>query len=249
MADEKLITGDQQAKAAQATKFLAEANLMEQQAAKAAAEARKATAEAEAAESALEQVRISTDRELFKRQRELADDQHVGVFRFAQSVDSNGTAAIINHMVSWRRMNPDADEIRFIINSPGGEVVAGVSLFDFLRSLSSSGVHVTTVATGMAASMGAILTQAGDTRIIMPTASFMLHEAAFGAVGKTSEIEDRTEWVKMIQERFKFILAERSTLSAKQIGNRWTRKDWWMMPEEAVKLGFFDQIGDSENLL
>jgi len=229
-------------KQAQARKQLAEAGKLEQ-------EARKSAAEATAAESAAQQVVISTEREQWKRSRELLSDEILGVCRFTGEVSTQSVNGTIAHLVMWRRQNPDAKELRFIINSPGGSVVDGVHLFDFLRNLSESGIHITTVATGMAASMGAILTQAGDTRIIMPTASFMLHEAAFGAVGKTSEIEDRTKWVKMIQERFKQILAERSTLSAKQIDTRWKRIDWWMMPEDATKLGFFDQVGDAGFLL
>ena len=246
MADSRpldaLRTADIELKQAQARKQLAEAMKLDN-------EARKSAAEADAAEQAAEQVRYSTERERWKRERELLGDEHKGVFRFSGSVDSTSVNGTIAALVMWRRHNPDAEKLTFIINSPGGSVTDGVHLFDFIRDLSASGVHVTTVATGMAASMGAILTQAGDTRVIMPTASFMLHEAAFGAAGKTGEVEDRVAWVKMIQERFKHILAERSNLSEDEIEDRWSRKDWWMMPKDAVELGFFDEIGEAGQLL
>lgn len=237
-----LRTADIALKQAQAQKALAESMKVEN-------EARKAKAEAEAAENAAEQVKISTDRERWKRERELLGDEYKGVFRFSGSVDSASVQGTIAHLVMWRRHNPDATKLTFIINSPGGSVVDGVHLFDFLRDMSASGVHITTVATGMAASMGAILTQAGDTRLIMPTASFMLHEAAFGAAGKTGEVEDRVAWVKMIQGRFKHILAERSNLTEDEIEDKWSRKDWWMMPKDAVELGFFDDISEAGQLL
>ena len=231
-------------KLAQAAKYEAEASKLLE-------EARKRRAEANAAEDAAEQVAISTARERWKRERELLSDEERNVYRFSGEVSSQSVASAINSLVMWKRHRGDhASDLRFIINSPGGEITSGVSLFDFLRSLSASGVHITTVATGMAASMGAILTQAGDDRVIMPSTSFMLHEAAFGAVGKTYEIEDRTEWVKQIQDRFKKILAERSNLTEKQVENKWSRKDWWMTADTACdEFGFFDRIGDAHELL
>ena len=239
-----MTAADDVMKMAQAAKYEAEA-------AKFIEEARKRKAEADAAEDAAEQVKISTERERWKRERELLTDEERNVYRFVGEVSSSSVATAIASLVMWKRhRGDDAHELRFIINSPGGEITSGVSLFDFLRSLSASGVHITTVATGMAASMGAILTQAGDERVIMPSASFMLHEAAFGAVGKTHEIEDRTEWVKQIQDRFKRILAERSALTESEIEDKWSRKDWWMTAETACdEHGFFDRIGDAHELL
>jgi len=237
-------------KLAQAEKFLAEARKMLSDAERNASETRRADAEALAAEHAARQVVIATEREEWKRRVELSADTHRGCYRLFGPINDSSVAKAMDAVTIWRRLNPDASTFKFVINSPGGSVVDGVALFDALRSLSASGLRVVTVVTGMAASMGAILSQAGDDRIIMPNASFMLHEAAFMAGGKTSEVEDRTEWVRMIEKRFAEIIATRSVLSAKQLIARWSRKDWWMLADEATeKYGFFDRLGTEADLL
>jgi ATP-dependent Clp endopeptidase proteolytic subunit ClpP len=243
------LSPDDQLKLAQAEKFKAEADKLLAEASKNQYEAVRAAAEAKAAELAAEQVTISTEREHWKRAVEMCADAHHGVYRLSGTIEPGSVGKAVDSITVWRRLNPEAKDYKFVINSQGGSVVDGVALFDTLRSLSSSGVHVTTVATGMAASMGAILTQAGDTRIIMPNASFMLHEAAFSTGGKTSEVEDRTEWVRMVEKRFAHIIAQRSKLSERQLSAKWSRKDWWMMADEALDLQFFDRAGDAADLL
>lgn len=241
---------DRLLKLAQAAKFNAEADKFSAEASKNQYEAVRSAAEARAAEAAAMQVEIATEREQWKRQVELSADTHRSCYRLFGSINEGTVAKAMDSLTIWRRLNPDATTLKFVINSPGGSVVDGVALFDCLRSVSQSGIEVVTVVTGMAASMGAILSQAGDTRIIMPNASFMLHEAAFMAGGKTSEVEDRTEWVRMIEKRFAEIIAERATLSAKQLIGRWSRKDWWMLADEAVnQFGFFDRMGTEADLL
>lgn len=237
-------------KLAQAAKFTAEADKLSSEAERNQFEAVRSAAEARAAEAAAEQVQIATERERWKRQVELSSDAHRSCYRLSGTINESSVSKTMDSLTVWRRLHPEADQLKFVINSPGGSVVEGVALFDTLRSLSQSGVRVVTVVTGMAASMGAILSQAGDLRIIMPNASFMLHEAAFMAGGKTSEVEDRTEWVRMIEKRFADIIAERSTLTSKQLIARWSRKDWWMLAEEATtKFGFFDRLGIEADLL
>lgn len=237
-------------KLAQAEKFLAEARKLLAEADRNETEARRAAAEAVAAEHAARQVVIATEREEWKRQIELSADTHRGCYRLTGPISDVSVGRAMDAITIWRRMHPDASTFKFVINSPGGSVVDGVALFDALRSLSASGITVVTVVAGMAASMAAILSQAGDTRIIMPNASFMLHEAAFMAGGKTSEVEDRTEWVRMIEKRFAEIIATRSVLSSKQLITRWSRKDWWMLADEATaNYGFFDRLGTEADLL
>lgn len=90
--------------------------------------------------------------------------------------------------------------------------------------------------------MAGILLQAGDIRVMGRESWLMLHEAAFGAQGKVGEVEDTVEWVKKIQERILNIFAQHSSLSRAQIKRRWTRKDWWIDSDEALRLGFVDEI-------
>jgi ATP-dependent Clp endopeptidase proteolytic subunit ClpP len=142
-------------------------------------------------------------------------------------------------LTSWSSKAPGAP-LTIIFNSPGGAVHDGLALFDFLRHLRVAGHHLTTIALGRAASMGAVLLQAGDRRVIGSNAFVMLHEVSNGASGKVSEIDDSVELSKRLQKRLLTILADRSTLTVQQIQRKWTRRDWWLDAEEAVTLGFAD---------
>jgi ATP-dependent protease ClpP protease subunit len=80
----------------------------------------------------------------------------------------------------------------------------------------------------------------------------MIHEASFGASGKTGEIEDRVDWIKRVQDQFLSIFAERCAeadpatatkkLSKRQIKDKWSRTDWWINAEEALEYGLVDEI-------
>jgi ATP-dependent protease ClpP protease subunit len=70
----------------------------------------------------------------------------------------------------------------------------------------------------------------------------MIHRAAFGAWGKTYEIEDEVEFVKRIEERCLDIFTTRSKLTKQKIKKNWDRKDWWISAEEAKDLGLVDEI-------
>ena len=90
--------------------------------------------------------------------------------------------------------------------------------------------------------MGAVLLQAGDRRVIGSNAFVMLHEVSNGASGKVSEIDDSVELSKRLQKRLLTILADRSTLTVQQIQRKGTRRDWWLDADEAVGLGFADEM-------
>jgi ATP-dependent protease ClpP protease subunit len=94
----------------------------------------------------------------------------------------------------------------------------------------------------MAASMAGILLQAGDTRWVGQQAWLMIHRAAFGAYGKTFEIEDEVKFVKRIEERILDIFTSRSELTRNKIKRNWERKDWWISSEEAIELKLVDEI-------
>ena len=209
-------------------KFLAEAE-------HAKAEARKSKAEAAIVEIALHDARR-------QEKRHLASDQYHHVYRLLGSIGSSSVLECISQLAIWERTEPGC-EIELIISSPGGSVVDGMALWDYLLELRQSGHHLTTKARGTAASMAGILLQAGDTRIMGAESWLLIHEAAFGAIGKIGEIEDTVEWVKHIQDRILDIFAARSKLTKKQIQARWRRKDWWLSSADALQLGFIDEIG------
>jgi ATP-dependent Clp protease protease subunit len=121
-------------------------------------------------------------------------------------------------------------------------VLDGLALFDYLRQLRSIGHPVRTMALGRAASMGAVLLQAGSKRVIGRNAFLLIHEVSHLSVGKVSEMEDGVGFTKRLQQRLLAILAERSTLTERELSRRWVRRDWWLDAEEAVALGLADEL-------
>lgn len=190
-------------------------------------------------------------REQRKEADELAKDAHHHRYLFNTAVTEASVNACIASLTAWSRQDPNC-AVEIVFNSPGGSVVDGMALFDYIQMLRNSGHKVTTVALGMAASMAGILLQAGDVRAIGAQSWLMIHEASFGASGKTGEVEDRVEWVKRVQDRILTIFADRCAsadsttatkrLSRKAIKNRWHRKDFWVSADEALAFGLVDEI-------
>ena len=170
-----------------------------------------------------------------------ASDYHHRTLRFIGQVGATSVRDAVETITTFHRVDPGCD-ITMIIDSPGGGITEGFHLFDTILWLRGEGHKFTTIANGMAASMGGVLLQAGDVRVMTPQASLLIHEASFGAGGSMGSVEDQVEYVKMLQDRILFILAERSTMTKTQIKNKWKRKNWWLMAEEALELGFVDAI-------
>ena len=198
------------------------------------AETRKAEAEALVAE-------LEARAEYRKREREKAGDEENYLYRFAGEVSKNSVNNCMKKLTQWSRLNPKCD-IEIIFSSPGGSIIDGFELFDFIQDLRSRGHHITTGTLGMAASMAGILLQAGDTRWVGGQAWVMIYRAAFGAFGKTYEVEDEVEFVKRIEERILEIFTSRSKLTKQKIKKNWDRKDWWISADEAVELNLVDEV-------
>lgn len=205
------------------------------------AETRKADAEALHAANVAEGSAIGLAREQRLRALELASDDRHHVYRFVSTVDAGSVKTCIAALQSWSRVDTGCP-ITIVFTSPGGEVISGMALFDFITELRGQGHTVTTVARGYAASMAGILLQAGDVRVMGHEAWLMIHEASFGASGSMGEVEDTVEWVKKVQDRILDIFAARSTLSKVQLRSRWRRKNWWIPSDEALRLGLIDEI-------
>ena len=161
-------------------------------------------------------------------------------YTFYDRVEDESVQACMKTLTSWSTTAPGA-ALTVTFNSPGGSVHDGLALFDFLRHLRADGHALTTIALGRAASMGAVLLQAGDKRVIGANAFLMLHEVSNGGSGKVSELEESIELSKRLQKRLLMILAERSSMTMQQISRKWTRRDWWLDAEDAVALGFADE--------
>ncbi|HZQ29087.1 MAG TPA: Clp protease ClpP [Acidimicrobiales bacterium] len=206
-------------------------NLLEQ---RAWAELRKLQLETERTVLELEALRRS------ERER-AADPRAANVYTFYSGVDGESVQQCMAELGTWSRREPGC-EITVIFNSPGGSVLDGLALFDYLRQLRAIGHPVTTMALGRAASMGAVLLQAGTKRVIGQNAFLLIHEVSHLSSGRVSELEDSVEFTKRLQKRLLVILADRSTLTEKDIQRRWARKEWWVDAAEAVELGLADEL-------
>lgn len=199
------------------------------------AEARKNTAEAEKAE--LEVMRLQREENYYNSTSGLAR-----IYPFIGSVAGASVKDCMDVLGRWSRRDP-GEPMTIVFNSPGGSVTDGLALYDFLEELKDKGHDITTVARGMAASMGGVLLQAGSKRVIGKNAFVLIHEISSMGIGKTSDMEDELKFVKRLQERILDILAERSTMNSKQIKVKWARRDWWLSADECKRLGFADEIG------
>lgn len=205
------------------------------------AEAMKFAAEAREASARAEQEEIDAREAKREEEEALAGDKYHHTYQFTSEVSGTSVNQCIERLSKWSRQEPGC-HIEVIFNSPGGGVIAGMALFDFLLDLRAKGHDITTVALGYAASMAGILLQAGTKRVMGREAWVLIHEVSFSAIGKIGEVEDTTEWVKRICKRVVRIFAERSKLTPAQIEKKWKRKDWWLSSDECLKLGLVDEV-------
>ena len=218
------------------------------------AQAREKVAEARGAEAEARKAEISLSDAEYKRQCELSKDEYHHIFMFKSTVTSSSVEDCMKQLRIWARMDADAPDgkkssLEIWFYSPGGSVIDGMALFDYIQQLRTAGHYITTGCLGYAASMAGILLQAGDKRVMGRESYVLIHEIAAGASGKIGEIEDTMEFLKKIESRVLEIFAERSKtsgcakpLTKAQIALRWRRKDWWLTSEECLKHGFVDEL-------
>ena len=205
------------------------------------AEARKVLAEAETAETHAEKEKLELKKYKDDRDKISATDEENYVYRFSGSVDKSSVAKCRNKLAEWSRRFPSCD-VEIVFSSPGGGITSGFELFDYIQQLRGRGHKVITGSLGMAASMAGILLQAGEERWIGHQCWILIHRAAFGAIGKTFEVEDEVAWIKRIEQRIIEIFTSRSSLTPQKIKRNWNRKDWWISSDEALELGLVDEI-------
>jgi ATP-dependent Clp protease protease subunit len=135
--------------------------------------------------------------------------------------------------------NPDKD-ISLYINSPGGSVSAGLAIFDTMNFIKPD---VSTLCTGLAASMGAFLLAAGakGKRFSLPNSRVMIHQPSGGSQGMASDIEIQAKEILYLRERLARIMAENTGQSVEQI-HKDTDRDRFMSAEESVEYGLIDKV-------
>ncbi|MEY4207454.1 MAG: hypothetical protein RLZZ20_606 [Pseudomonadota bacterium] len=146
---------------------------------------------------------------------------------------------VVAQLLFLESENPDKD-ISLYINSPGGSVSAGLAIYDTMQFIKPD---VSTLCTGLAASMGAFLLAAGakGKRFSLPNSRVMIHQPLGGAQGQASDIEIQAREILYLRERLNSILSEKTGRDIEQI-SRDTDRDNFMSAEQAVEYGMIDKV-------
>ena len=156
-------------------------------------------------------------------------------------VNDHSANLVVAQLLFLESENPDKD-ISLYINSPGGSVSAGMSIFDTMNFIKP---NVSTLCIGLAASMGAFLLAAGakGKRVALPNSRIMIHQPLGGAQGQASDIEIHAREILRTREQLNRILAERTGQPLEKIQND-TERDFFMSAAESKAYGLIDQVID-----
>ena len=154
-------------------------------------------------------------------------------------VNDHNANLIVAQLLFLESENPDKD-ISLYINSPGGSVSAGMAIYDTMQFIKP---NVSTLCTGLAASMGAFLLAAGTKgkRFSLPNSRIMIHQPSGGAQGQATDIEIHAREILYLRERLNGILAEKTGKTVEQISKD-TERDNFMSAEEAEQYGMIDKV-------
>lgn len=149
---------------------------------------------------------------------------------------------VVAQLLFLEAENPDKD-ISLYINSPGGSVTAGMSIYDTMQFIKAD---VSTLCIGQAASMGAFLLAAGakDKRFSLPNSRVMIHQPSGGFQGQSSDIEIHAKEILYLRGKLNEILAHHTGKTAEEI-DRDTERDNFMSAEQSVEYGMIDKVINS----
>jgi len=154
-------------------------------------------------------------------------------------VNDHTANLIVAQLLFLESENPDKD-ISLYINSPGGSVSAGMAIFDTMNFIKP---QVSTLCTGMAASMGAFLLAAGakGKRFSLPNSKVMIHQPLGGTQGQATEIEIAAREILKTRERLNQMLADATGQPLSRIEQD-TERDYYLTAEEAKAYGLVDDV-------
>jgi ATP-dependent Clp protease, protease subunit len=146
---------------------------------------------------------------------------------------------IVAQLLFLDREDPEKD-IQFYINSPGGQITAGMAIYDTMQLVHSP---ISTIAVGMAASMGTILLAAGTKgkRFALPNATIHLHQPLGGVQGQAVDIEIEAREILRVRDLLNSILKRHTGLSDEDI-LKYTDRNFYMTPTTAKELGVIDDV-------
>ncbi|MFD1173740.1 ATP-dependent Clp endopeptidase proteolytic subunit ClpP [Oceanobacillus sp. M65] len=161
------------------------------------------------------------------------------IIMLGSAIDDNVANSIVAQLLFLEAEDPEKD-ISLYINSPGGSITAGMAIFDTMQFIKSD---VSTICTGMAASMGAFLLAAGEKgkRYALPNSEVMIHQPLGGTQGQATDIEIHAKRIIQMREKINEILSERTGQPIEVI-ERDTDRDNFMTAQRSVDYGLIDKI-------
>ena len=163
----------------------------------------------------------------------------------ADEVNDTTASLVVAQLLYLEAQDPDKD-IYFYINSPGGSISAGMSIYDTMNYIKCD---VSTICIGMAASMGAFLLSSGakGKRFALPNSEIMIHQPLGGMQGQASDIKIHADHILKIRDKLNKLLAEQTGKSLKTI-EKDTERDNFMSADEAAEYGLIDKVISKKEL-
>ena len=156
-----------------------------------------------------------------------------------EAIDDHVASTVVAQLLFLEAEDPDKD-ICIYINSPGGSVSAGMAIYDTMKYIRP---EISTIAVGMAASMGAFLLQAGTKgkRYALPNAEIMIHQPLGGTQGQAEDIRIHAEHILSIRSKLNAIIAENTGRPVEEVAKD-TDRDNYMSAGEALEYGLIDKV-------
>ena len=161
------------------------------------------------------------------------------IIMLSGEVNDQVASTIVAQLLFLEAQDPDKD-IYFYINSPGGVITSGLSMYDTMNYIKPD---IVTICMGQAASMGAFLLSSGakGKRYALPNARIMIHQPSGGAQGQSTDIQIQAEEIQRLKDSLNEIMAKNCGKKAKQL-EKDTERDNFMSSKEAVEYGLIDKI-------
>ena len=161
------------------------------------------------------------------------------IIMLSGEVNDQVASTVVAQLLFLEAQDPDKD-IYFYINSPGGVITSGLSMFDTMNYIKPD---IVTICIGQAASMGAFLLASGTKgkRYALPHARIMIHQPSGGAQGQSTDIQIQAREIQRLKDTLNEILAEQTGKTAKRI-EKDTERDNFMSSREALEYGLIDKV-------
>jgi ATP-dependent Clp protease protease subunit len=161
------------------------------------------------------------------------------IIMLSGEVNDQVASTIVAQLLFLEAQDPDKD-IYFYINSPGGVITSGLSMYDTMNYIKPD---IVTICMGQAASMGAFLLSSGTPgkRYALPNARIMIHQPSGGAQGQSTDIQIQAEEIQRLKDSLNEIMAKNCGKKAKQL-EKDTERDNFMSSKEAMEYGLIDKV-------